>query len=453
MLGETRGRVVFANWGGTAWSYPKKVVSPRKVEELQEIMQEVLKYPSPVRAAGSFHSLTACFESSGTQVLMKGFDKIEVDLQGGVVRVGAGVSMLQLRDALRPLKMSTEVTPEIGNATAGSVACGGTKDASIRGGLGQVASSVIGMRMVNTRGEIEEVNEETDSERMRVLRSSYGLLGIVFEVKFKIRPVVMLAYEYANFRLDPPPSRSEMLSGADGMLSFAQPYSNRIIVERRRIVGSDEEASSWSKVKRRLRDKTWETGVAVLPTLLPYNWLYGMQDHLLAGQLQVLNLLGGYKGYRYDSTINFKNDRKTFFDFSFWALPASSWEVFVPAYRKFCLSYLKMSGFRSSLPSEVYWMSKDNKALLSPSNKEDVFTMDPVDTRPNAKEWVDLNERFNALAAGFGGRPLLNQTKGLNRNLVEQTLGEDWEKFCAIRDKEDKKGRLLNDYFRDLIEG
>jgi len=32
--------------------------------------------------------------------------------------------------------MQTEVTPEIGNATAGSVACCGTKDASVAEGLG-----------------------------------------------------------------------------------------------------------------------------------------------------------------------------------------------------------------------------------------------------------------------------------------------------------------------------
>jgi hypothetical protein len=38
------------------------------------------------------------------------------------VTVGAAVEMIKIRDALRPHHMQLEVSPEIGNATAGSVA-------------------------------------------------------------------------------------------------------------------------------------------------------------------------------------------------------------------------------------------------------------------------------------------------------------------------------------------
>jgi len=96
-------------------------------------------------------------------------------------------------------------------------------------------------------------------------------------------------------------------------------------------------------------------------------------------------------------------------------------------------------------------MAQDRNSLLSPSADEDVFTMDPVDTRPNDPLWDELNRRFNILAAGFGGRPLLNQTKHLTRELVQQTLGKNWDRFVAIRDEEDHGERLLNDYFRGLI--
>jgi len=443
---------LFANWSGTAFSSPKVVAVPRDVDELKKVLTNHDRYPSPVRAAGSFHSLTACFETTGTQVLMKHFDKIEIDLESRTITVGAGVSMVKMRDALRPHRMQTEVTPEIGNATAGSVACGGTKDASIRHGLGQVASTVTAVKMVNPEGEIESITHDERPDRLIVIRSSYGLLGVIFEVTFRIQPVVTLAYDYRNFRLDPPPSREELLGGADGMLSFAQPYANRIIVERRFVVGDGEVATSrFSRMKRRARDKTWESGVSILPTLLPFNWLYSAQDHALAYQLQMLRRLGGYQGRRYDSTIDFKFKRRSFFDFSFWAIPVSSWEQFAPTYRKFCEDFGRETGFRSSLPSEVYWMAQDRNSLLSPSPNEDVFTMDPVDTRPTAPPWDELNRRFNVLAAGFGGRPLLNQTKHLTRDLVDQTLGEDWDRFAAIRAQEDPGGRLLNDYFRELI--
>lgn len=426
---------------------------PASLAELREVVTNHGRYPSPVRAAGSFHSLTACFETTGTQVLTRHFDTIQVDLDARTATVGAAVSMIRLRDALRPLGMQTEVTPEIGNATAGSVACGGTKDASIHAeGLGQVSSTVVGVKMVNARGEVEEIDAEHDPERLFVVRSSYGLLGVIFEVTFRIQPAVTLAYDYRNFTLDPPPSRAELLGDADGMLSFAQPYANRIIVERRYVVGDASlNPSSFSRVKRRARDKTWETGVSVLPTLLPFNWLYTAQDHGLAYQLQLLRRLGGYRGRRYDSTIDFKFKRRSFFDFSFWAIPASRWQHFAPTYRKFCEDFRRETGFRSSLPSEVYWMSRDTNSLLSPSPDEDVFTMDPVDTRPRDPLWDELNRRFNILAAGFGGRPLLNQTKHLTRELARQTLGEGWDRLAAIRREEDPDGRFLNGYFGDLL--
>ncbi|OLC23900.1 MAG: hypothetical protein AUJ02_01190 [Chloroflexi bacterium 13_1_40CM_3_65_12] len=447
------GSALFTNWSGTAVSKPQVVAVPRNLDELQEVLTNHDRYPSPVRAAGSFHSLTACFETTGTQVLMKSFDKIEVDRASQTITVGAAVSMVKIRDALRPHGMQTEVTPEIGNATAGSVACGGTKDASIRNGLGQVASTVVGVKMVNPIGEVESITADENPDRLFEIRSSYGLLGVIFEVTFRTQPAVTLAYDYRNFRLDPPPTRAELLGGADGMLSFAQPYANRIIVERRFVVGNGEVVPSrFSRLKRRVRDKTWESGVSTLPTLLPFNWLYNAQDHSLAYQLQVLRGLGGYRGRRYDSTIDFNFKRRSFFDFSFWAIPASRWAQFAPTYRRFCEDFRRETGFRSSLPSEVYWMAQDRNSLLSPSVDEDVFTMDPVDTRPNDQLWDELNRRFNILAAGFGGRPLLNQTKHLTRELVQQTLGKDWDRFVAIRDEEDAGERLLNGYFRGLIQ-
>ena len=51
--------------------------------------------------------------------------------------------------------------------------------------------------------------------------------------------------------------------------------------------------------------------------------------------------------------------------------------------------------------------------------------MDVVDTRTGDPLWAEFNRRFNVLAARFGGRPLLNQTKHPNRALVAETLGVD----------------------------
>jgi len=443
----------FRNWNGSDLSHPRVVVAPRNVGDLVAVVQDRDTYPSPLRAAGSFHSMNACFETTGTQVLTKAFDNLTVDLPGRTVTVGGGVNLLQIRNALRPLGMQLEVTPEIGNATAGSVCCCGTKDSSLgQTGLGQVSSSVCAMKLVNAGGEIEVVSEESDLERLRTLRSSYGLLGIVYEVTFRIQPARLLRYEYAVLPLDPAPTVERMRAGADAILGFAQPYANRIIVERRfRLAENASPPSGFSRAKRRFRDILWESGASFFPTLLPPNWWFDTQDRLLQIQLRILTAMGGFRAHRWDSTVNFKPDRSDWVDFTFWAVPVSRWAEFTPAVRKFCEAFRHETGFRMSIMAEVYALARDQHSLLSPSPNEDMLTMDVVVTRTNHPLWAEFNKRFNRLAADFGGRPLLNQTKHPTRSLVRQTLGSDWEKFLAIREREDPDGRFLNDFFGAMV--
>jgi L-gulonolactone oxidase len=442
----------FRNWNDSARSTPRAVAVPRNLEELIDVVKDTETYPSPLRVGGSFHSLNACFVSEGTQILLSHFNQVHVDPEQMTVTVGASVTMIRIRDVLRPFGMQTEVTPEIGNATAGSVACCGTKDASLgRLGLGQVSSTVIGVRYVNADGEAETITEANDPERMRAVRSSYGLFGPIFEVTFRIQKQTTLSYSHESFKLTSLPDRDELFGGADGVLGFSLPYSDRIVVERRRVLGEGTRISAFSRLRRSLRDRLWENKASFFATLLPYNWFFGVLDALVALSLVGLSRLGGFRGRRADSTIDFEFDRSHYFDFTFWAIPLSRWEEFVPQYVALCRHYRRETGFRCSLGSEVYFINRDQHALLSFSSSEDIFTMDLVDSRPNDPDWIEFNRRFNVLAARFGARPLLNQTKQLSRDVVHQTLGEDWQRFLAVREQSDPGGRFLSKYFRDLI--
>src|SRR5918998_4670767 len=69
------------------------------------------------------------------------------------------------------------------------------------------------------------------------VRSSYGLFGPIFEVTFRIQRQSVLAYSHESFKLTSLPSRERLFGGADGVLGFSLPYSDRIVVERRRILG------------------------------------------------------------------------------------------------------------------------------------------------------------------------------------------------------------------------
>jgi hypothetical protein len=442
----------FINWNQSAHSRPAAVAIPRTIEELVEIVLNDSAYPSPVRAAGHFHSMNACFETTGTQVLMQHFNDMRIDMEAGTITVGAYVKMIQIRDELRRHGMQTEVMPEIGSASAGSVACCGTKDSSLGpAGLGQITSTVVRVKLVNSRGEVEEVSESGDPERMRAVRCSYGLFGIIYEVTFRIQPFVQLHNSYESLRLEPTPSVERIFGEADGVMSFAQPYYRRLIVERRKVVDRGVSTTPFDVLKRKCRERAWENGVSFLTTAIPHNWWFDCFDRLFNWGFLSIDKLGGFHAQRSDTMIDYRPDRSHYFDFTFWAIPLSHWERVIPEYLTFCARFQRETGFRASLPTSIYFVRRDNHSLLSFSPTEDIFTLDPLDSRPNDPLWRRMNRELNTFAAAFGGRPLFNQTKELSREIVHQTLGDEWRRFLAARLLDDPRGRFLNSFFEALM--
>lgn len=54
------------NYDGSITSSPQQLVYPETVQDIQAILRDPVHFPSPVRAMGSYHSLTPCASSDGT---------------------------------------------------------------------------------------------------------------------------------------------------------------------------------------------------------------------------------------------------------------------------------------------------------------------------------------------------------------------------------------------------
>jgi len=91
-----------ANYDGSVVTVPQELVRPESVEELQSVMRETDRYPGPVRAMGSFHSLTPCASTSGTVVSMLGMNRIlKIDAEKMTLTAEAGVKMIEAAVVLR----------------------------------------------------------------------------------------------------------------------------------------------------------------------------------------------------------------------------------------------------------------------------------------------------------------------------------------------------------------
>ena len=115
------------------------------------------RYPSPVRAMGSNHSLTPCAASTGTIVSMDGLTKIvKIDTAKKTLTAQAGLQLVDAAAALRKKKLQFMLNIEIGNLTLGSAACCQTKDSLDGVELGQVNSYVTAIKWVSPSGELRK---------------------------------------------------------------------------------------------------------------------------------------------------------------------------------------------------------------------------------------------------------------------------------------------------------
>jgi FAD/FMN-containing dehydrogenase len=154
------------NWfGDLAWN-PQAVVEANSVNDIVAVMKNPNRYPTPVRAAGSFHSTARCDVADGGTVVKLKMNRI-LEIRADSVTCEAGAIYIDIAEELEKRQLQFYVNTEIGMLTAGAAACAGTKDASFPGQFGQVGSYVIGVKMVLPSGDLLEVTEDKDPELMQ----------------------------------------------------------------------------------------------------------------------------------------------------------------------------------------------------------------------------------------------------------------------------------------------
>src|SRR5581483_8296816 len=189
-----------SNWFGDVVSHPQVIVDAKSVDDIVAILKDPAKYPSPVRGVGSNHSTSRCgVAEGGTVIRMKGMNQI-LDFGPDTVTAQAGALYIDIAHELQKRKLQFYVNTEIGSLSVGSAACAGTKDASMPGQFGQVNSYLSRIRMVLPSGELLEVTD-SQPDLMRLVRSSYGLFGVVYEATFRIKAMQPLAVHHETFKL------------------------------------------------------------------------------------------------------------------------------------------------------------------------------------------------------------------------------------------------------------
>ena len=442
------------NWFGDIVSHPAVVVDANSVEDVVRVLKDTATYPSPVRAVGSNHSTAACGVADGGTLIRMRMNRI-LNIGTDTLTVEAGAIHLQMAKALEAKGLQFYVNTEIGNLSAGSAAIAGTKDASFPGEYGQVGSYISGVKTVLPGGDLLEVTEVGDPELMRVLRSSYGLLGIVYEVTYKIKPLTPMHVHHTTYRLqDFLAALPDLKALGYSMMFYMFPFVDKITVEFRKYnPGATGEPNhfAWQS-----RNETWGTvgpklGYHIEESCSIPAIRYGMIDALnSAWRSQLESIVCGDYTLPPDQIIDYplvSNDSR--YTFSLFAFPDVDYPAAITDFYKFCNDYYSQKGYRSNLLYVGYSIGQDQQSLLSYSHDGPVMTIDPVSTANPG--WDGFIDAYNQFCIDRNAKPLPNQTPGLTAAMLRKAYGDKLTTLENTRKQYDPSGRLLNDYFRTLL--
>jgi FAD/FMN-containing dehydrogenase len=452
-------RLEVRNWGEDLVWHPRAVADPHSVEDVQAIMRDSEKYPSPVRALGSRHSTTPAAEAEGgTNVRMRGMERI-LEFGEDTVRAQGGALYIDVAKELQKRNLQFYVNIELGNLTIGSAACCATKDASMPGEYGQVSSYCISMKLVTADGSVLEISEESDPELMQAARSGYGMLGIVVEATFRVRPLQAMEVEHKLFTIDEfVEALPELARQNQSIMLYLFPHLDKVATELRRYKGAEAGATTrathwlW-----KLRNKLWSSGAPGFGYLMErhvrsprvryavldrFNRILGLTTRSV---MSAANTIPTDQMIRYPSQSDWKR-----YTFSIWAFPEEHYTDTLREYFAWAKQYYREQGWRVNMLHVGYRIEQDQQALFSYTWNGRVLTIDPVST--GAPGWRDYLSAYNDFCSEHGGSPLLNQTWGLKPHHVRRAYGDRIERFEQVRKRMDPDDRLLNGYFRELLQ-
>jgi FAD/FMN-containing dehydrogenase len=444
---------VLRNWEGTVVTRPRVIVRPKRVEDVLTILENVKAFPSPVRAIGANYSQTRCAVADGGTIIDMTAMNHVLEISDRWVRVQAGAALIDVASQLEQRGLQLPVNPDLGNITMGAAAVACTKDSSMPGAPGQLSSCLKEAKLVLPNGKPVTINE-SQPDLLKLVRSSYGLVGVAQELTFRVVPLRAVRLDYESYTLaDFAAQFAGLCEQPVGLKFYLLPFRDRVTVEFRSY--DDEPLTSRSGI--------WSIRNSVMTNVLPAfgatvsnvvsmpSFRYFLIEHFNTVMRSTLDRASrNVTVYPIEWVRRLPKDAgRTRFTYSTWAFPQANYPELIGEYFAFCREYYQRQRYRANLLHLGHRLHQDQSSLLSPSLAGPVITLDPSSTGDEG--WEDFVIEFNEFCSQRGGLPLLNQTRSLTPEHVSQAFGARLKLFNGMRKRLDPDDRMLNVYFAQLL--
>ncbi|MEO0998096.1 MAG: FAD-binding oxidoreductase, partial [Pseudomonadota bacterium] len=340
------------------------IIRPKNLNELHGVMEPSAKRAKPIRPLGAGSAATACATAAGGTVIdMTSMDDI-VNIGDDTVTVQAGVRIAKLADALEQHGKEIPGCIDLVNRTVGGAVASACIGPSLARDGGNFSSQVVALKAITPQGKLLTVDQRR-GKLLEAYRLSYGMLGVIYEVTLKIRPLTSFVRKQKKMDVKSFTHAAERLAGTDvGIKFYLMPFKNQVFTELRR---HEVEAADSKKQPWKLKD--WGETAALpkicgkLSSVVPIASLrYSLADSL-HGVSQ--SLLGNSLVSGGDAVEQGLSTTGSFamppLCYSTWCFTATDLTMVLHGYIDFCRRYYKEHRFRCDSTAEL------SRASLNPT--------------------------------------------------------------------------------------
>lgn len=424
------------------------ILKPVHTAELKRALGPESHHRPPFRPVGANSAATDCTSSPvGTVVDLSALDRIlNVDPIAATATVQPGVRIGDLVDELAEYGYELAGGHDLVSRTVGGAVAGGCIGPAFGDDGALLSSQVVGVKLVTPLGKPVEIRA-AQKNLLHVFRLSFGMLGIIYEIKLRIRPIRTFQVTHRSCTFQRFGDIAEELAAVDvGLKFFLMPFRDRVYLDVRQHAPDETAAHRipW-KVKDWGESTVLPNFVKSLNRIVPLAGVrYRLIDQFGAMTQGIVNNRLVSSGSNSTAQPGHSRGRGAPLNYSTWFFPAADFAVVVQAYRDFCRRIQESSGFRCDMPTVGFRVGRDNSALLSPSFDEPMFALRAISA--NSRGWDDFAIDFADFARHWGGVPLFNQTREVPADYPAQVFGARLGSFRKIRRQFDPENRMMNPF-------
>ncbi|MBP1871098.1 FAD/FMN-containing dehydrogenase [Ensifer adhaerens] len=401
------------NWVGNQSCIVRQRGAPESEAALAEMVREATSQGLNVRCAGSGHSFTPVALTSGLHLTLSNMQgAVNIDQARKRVAVKAGTTINQLGKVLKSNGLSLINQGDIDSQALAGALTTGTHGTGAT--LGNMASQIVGMRLVQPDGSVLVV-DETTPDLLEAARVSIGMLGVISEITLQAMDSYNLHEKLWRCTFD------EMIEQHDELAARHRHFGFFWcpVPESRHCYCLPDTASVSTTVKT---SDVCEMKVIDITDRPP------MEE--------------GFEKIAYSSEIYPIEYVPNFHELEY-AVPVAHGKDAVKAVRK-----LMLEKHPTCIYPIEYRFTAGDTGWISPFYEQDSITLS-VSGEPGTDYWEYLKD-VDTILRQYGSRPHWGKLHFLGADDVTALYPRAGD-FRALRAKIDPEGRFLNDHLRQLF--